>query len=266
MIVTELRLRLHARHESTPMLACQTARPGVRRGKLQGDRSAGKQPGWAKGGAAARTTPPFWVTSPRRQDTQHRVAADRAADIDIDIDDPVIASRCRRSLSSSSTRRCANPVSSWPSPTVPARCIGRRRANRGRSRLIGKLGKVEVLGKGQQFVVSGCIHLARRWNGRRWRWRGDARRSDPRSPRNEILAVLTSCAEAIGAEPPKKANGHDHAPGEAQADALRIGAALNEIPMMARQIGRPGTASAWPCGVPPVAVGRLGSMERSVGT
>src|SRR5262249_44634557 len=96
--------------------------------------------------------------------------------------------------------------------------------------IAGKLGKVEVLGHGQQFAAHG-----RHPSGATLEWFPDppwllARDSLPGVSEERVHAVLAELAPLIEAEPAPRPNGQAHTPGEPQADPLRIAAALQAIP------------------------------------
>ncbi len=190
--------------------------------------SPGKQPLGDKWQLAAQKSPPFCATSPAvawALNTGIWCQGLRA--IDIDIDDPVIASQCRELLMAALGEAPIRFRRGSP------RCLLLYRAavgEPGKITLAGKLGKIEVLGTGQQFVAFG-LHPS----GAELQWAptapGEGTLAElPAITEEQVLAVLTACAAVIEAEPPKKANGHDHATGEAQADELRVLAALAEIP------------------------------------
>jgi hypothetical protein len=99
--------------------------------------------------------------------------------------------------------------------------------------IAGTSGKVEVLGHGQQFVAHG-VHPsgAALW----WSPAGpDETAVDdlPAVTEDAITVFLKAVAPLIGADleqAEQRTNGLDHEPGEPQADALRIAAALLDIP------------------------------------
>src|SRR6185295_11468527 len=94
----------------------------------------------------------------------------------------------------------------------------------------GTLGKIEVLGRGNQFVAFGT-HPA----GADLEWFPDAPGQEqlsalPAITEAGIDAFFERCAPIINAKIKQQTNGHDHTSGDPQADPLRIAAALFQIP------------------------------------
>jgi hypothetical protein len=117
----------------------------------------------------------------------------------------------------------------------------------------GKLGKIEILGKGQQFVAFGTHP-----SGAELEWfpeppGAELRMGLPAVTEDQIHAFLEACAPIIEAESPKRANGQDHGAGEPEP----IHSALPPRSPASRTAGRPtgnlGTRSAWPYSVRPAA-------------
>jgi hypothetical protein len=155
------------------------------------------------------------------------VLCDGLRAIDIDVDDPEIASRCRslvvQRFGEAPIRMRRN------SP----RCLVLYRAATGtppKIVLAGRLGKIEVLGKGQQFVAFGCHPT-----GVELEWFPEPPGQEllaslPAIEEDALLELLDQIAPILEASPPQRLNGHEHASGEPQADPLRIATALNAIP------------------------------------
>ena len=143
--------------------------------------SPGKQPLGKAWQVDARHDPPFCATSPAVAHALNTgLLADGLRAIDIDVDDPTVAARCRAAtvqwLGEAPIRSRRN------SP----RCLILYRAATGApSKLVlsGKLGKIEVLGKGQQFVAFGHHH-----SGAELEW-------FPSAPGQEALEALPGAAE-----------------------------------------------------------------------
>lgn len=189
---------------------------------------AGKAPLGKNWGNRARQDPPDCLKYPPVAHALNTgILTDGLRAIDIDIDDPEIATRCRslvvQRFGEAPIRMRRN------SP----RCLILYRAATGtppKCSLPGKHGKIEVLGKGQQFVAFG-----RHPSGADLEWFPDAPGTEllsglPAVSEDDLHELLEQIAPIIGADPPRRYNGVDHAPGEAQADPLRIAAALHAIP------------------------------------
>lgn len=191
--------------------------------------AAGKAPRGADWGNAARQSPPIAVTSAPTPDALNTgILCDGLRAIDIDIDNPTIAhsvrARCLEMFGETAMRYRANS---------PRALLVYRAAEGTPSKrvLAGTFGKVEVLGKGQQFVGFG-VHPS----GADLQWMPEAPGEiDVSSLRalteDDITAFLQACAPSIGASPPK-ANGHTapRADRKLGADALQVVAALSGIP------------------------------------
>lgn len=95
--------------------------------------------------------------------------------------------------------------------------------------LAGTLGKIEVLGQGQQFVAYGDHP-----SGARIYWPLETPETVPVDrltavTEAQVEAFLAAASKVIGAETAPLTNGADRAPGEPQADTLRVAAALRDI-------------------------------------
>jgi hypothetical protein len=145
---------------------------------------------------------------------------------DIDIDDPDLAGHCRAVI----LDRLGDAPRRYRDNS--GRCLIALRAAAGapgKITLAGTKGKIEVLGKGQQFQAHG-LH----YSGTQLLWFPDApwtiaRDSLPAVTEAQVHAVLTELAPLIEATPPQQRSEQDHAPGEPQADPLRIAVALQAI-------------------------------------
>lgn len=158
--------------------------------------------------------------------------------VDFDIDDPVAARRCQ---ALAEAMLGAGPVR-WRANS--ARCLILYRAAEGSPRkvvLAGALGKIEVLGRGQQFVAFG-----RHPSGATLSWSPEAP-GDVGLPALPVVteaalqAFLAACAPIIEAELPEWENGQDRTSGTPQAELLRVAAALHVIP----NGGEPADWEAW---------------------
>lgn len=147
--------------------------------------------------------------------------------IDIDVDDATVANRCRAVIVH---RFGEAPIRTRRNSP---RCLVLYRAASGtpaKTVLAGKLGKIEVLGKGQQFVAFG-----RHPSGADLEWFPEPPGQETVDAlvavsEDDLFALFADLAPLIEADPPKRTNGHDHHAGEPQADPLRIAAAFNAIP------------------------------------
>jgi len=143
--------------------------------------------------------------------------------LDLDIDDPElvqqIAAVAFEMLRETAIRYRANS----PRVLLPYRAT---EGEPTKTVLAGKRGKIEVLGKGQQFVAGG-YHPS----GAAIQWKADLPPLVELSAVSEdqLHAFLAAAAPLLEAEAPTRTNGHDHTSGEAQADSLRIAAALGAI-------------------------------------
>ena len=190
--------------------------------------SPGKQPLGKAWQIDARGDPPFCATSPAVAYARNTgILCDGLRPIDYDIDDRDLAHQCR-----------AIAVGMFGEAPIrtrrgSSRCLMLYRAAVGEpSKIVlsGRLGKIEVLGRGQQFVAFG-MHPS----GVELEWFPDPPGSEPIDAlpavtENGIADFLAACAPIIDAPLPARGNGHDHAGSEPQADTLRIAAALASIP------------------------------------
>ena len=193
----------------------------------------GKQPLGNNWQINARRDPPLCATSPAVKHALNTgILADGLRPIDLDIDDPEKARRCRALaisiLGDAPTRtRQGSPRSLMLYRAAAGEPVKRTLTGRGHTKELGC--KIEVLGHGQQFVAFG-----RHPNGADLEWYpeppgGELREALPAVGEDDIQAFLEACAPLLDAPVPAKPNGHDHVPGEPQADSLRIAAALASI-------------------------------------
>jgi predicted P-loop ATPase len=161
------------------------------------------------------------------------ILCDTLRPFDFDIDDPDLVARCRavvfQRLGEAPLRYRAN------SP----RCLALYRAAAGappKLTLAGKLGKVEVLGEGQQFVAHGIHHTnsSLLWTpAPPWEF---ARDSLPAVTEDDIIAVLKDLMPLLeatkisGIRRTGNGTGEPGSSGNQTADPLRIAQALNDIP------------------------------------
>lgn len=189
---------------------------------------AGKAPIGRDWGNKARQDPPDCLRYPPVPHALNTgILTDGLRAIDIDVDDAEIAARCRsivaQQLGEAPIRMRRN------SP----RCLMLYRAATGTpSKIVvaGDAGKVEVLGRGQQFVAFG-----RHPSGASLEWFPNAPGSEPLDAlpaitEEALFDVLDQIAPLIGATSTTRHNGEDHSSSDPQADPLRIAAALNVIP------------------------------------
>jgi hypothetical protein len=187
--------------------------------------SPGKRPvgqGWQRD---ARCDPPLWAARPAQPSSVNTgVLTDGLRAVDLDIDDLAVAESCTG---------IANEVLG-PAPVRFRRNSSRRlllyRAAQGapsKRSVAGQFGKIEVLGKGQQFVAFGTHDT-----GVEIEWLSESpgliTLDDlPVVTEGQITEFLTRCAAIIGASSPK-ANGHDEwfDPGPAPADEADLRARI----------------------------------------
>lgn len=199
------------------------------------DPGAGKAPLGKDWGAHARQNPPAAINLPPVPHALNTgILCDGLRAIDLDIDDPAIAARCKAVALSMFGETCVRVRRNSP------RCLLVYRASTGEPPKVVITGanhskanscKIEVLGKGQQFVAFG-----KHPSGADLEWfpESPAQRtldSIPAVSESDIEEYLTACTEFIGAlAPPPKVNGHDRASSAATADHLRVAAGLAAIP------------------------------------
>jgi hypothetical protein len=176
---------------------------------------------------ARRDPPDCLLYDPVAHALNTGILADGLRAIDIDIDDPVVARKCCGVVLGRLGEAPVRTRNNSP------RCLVLYRAATGappKIVLAGTSGKIEVLGRGQQFVAFG-----RHPTGAYLEWFPEPPGEEtaaalPVVTEDDIAALLAELAPVIGADAPKRTNGHDHTAGEPQADPLRIAAALNAIP------------------------------------
>jgi hypothetical protein len=194
--------------------------------------SPGKRPVGENWQERARNEPPAVLTEPIRQDALNTgLLADGLRVIDIDIDNPTIAHRARALAIDMLGDALIRQRSNSPRSLLVYRAADGEPPKR---TITSSFGKIEVLGRGQQFVAFGRHH-----SGAELHW-------VPEPPgdysldalfavtEEQITAYLTAAADLIGA---KKPNGEDdtgfehrHSPNGPRADALDVLAALAVIP------------------------------------
>ncbi len=196
-----------------------------------GDKTSGKAPIDRKWQLEALNDPPPAIKWPVPHALNTGVLCNGLRAVDFDIDDAAVLTQCYQTAidmlppGALIRRRKGSP-----------RCLMVFRAAEGEppnaEAIKGPPGKIEVLGRGHQFVAYG-LH----WEAMaelEWPDGGPdmVRRIDlPAITEEQVHEFLTACAPILGAKPPGKPNGKDpHVPGDLQADALRIAAALAEIP------------------------------------
>lgn len=191
--------------------------------------SPGKRPFGTAWQIQARLDPPAAAAETPRGDALNTgILCDGLRAIDLDIDNPTLAQRCR-----------AIAVEMFGEAPIRTRrnsprCLILYRAAAGypeKRVLAGALGKIEVLGHGQQFVAFGGHE-----SGADLEWFPDAPgdetlESIPPVTEDDITAFFEACAPVINATVRHKAgNGADHAPSDPQTDPLRLAAELHAIP------------------------------------
>jgi len=196
-------------------------------------KDAGKRPigdDWRR--RALRDPPEAVDAPPELAALNTGILCDGLRPIDLDVDDPRLAARLRalaiKHLGETIIRTRANS----------GRCLLVYRAAQGQPRkvaLSGQLGKVEVLGAGQQFVAFG-----KHPSGAALQWTPEAPSETalenlPVVTEAQIEAFLMAAAPVIGAAPPRSKADGGHLNGQASlhppaADALDVVAALSVIP------------------------------------
>jgi hypothetical protein len=225
--------------EATNAIRAQIWQHGFRPLPVQnatpGDPHSGKAPLGIKWGVAALEDPPQCL---RIGAVTHAlntgILCDGLRAIDLDIDDPEIAGQVHNLALHHFGPTIARTRSNSP------RCLLVYRAATGAPVKLAITGsahttdnacKVEVLGRGQQFVAYG-LH----WTGADLQWlRGGPADHDlkdcPAVTEASIHSFLAAAATIIGAPTSgTPGNGQDHTPSDPQADPLRIATALNAIP------------------------------------
>ena len=195
---------------------------------------AGKKPLGRDWPERARKDPPECTTLPAVKHAANTgILTDRLRTLDIDIDDPVTAGRVQELAVSHFGGTICRTRDNSGRRSLPYRAADGSPTNRV---LKGKLGKIEVLGHGHQFVAFGTHP-----SGAELKWYPAcpaSRRIDqiPAVTEEQITAFLQAAAPLIEADPPAdepKANGqgapHASTDGEA-ADVRDVVAALAAIP------------------------------------
>lgn len=191
-------------------------------------RTGGKEPIGLDWPTRARQDPPECLRfTPVAHALNTGILSDGLRAIDIDVDDIDAARQCRALVLERFGEAPIRYRNNSP------RCLILYRAESGtpsKVAIVGKLGKVEALGRGQQFVAFGTHP-----SGADLEWFPDSPgqegiQSIPAISEDALLDLLEQMAPIIEAPAPKRANGHDHEASEPQADPLRIAAALAAIP------------------------------------
>ena len=197
-------------------------------GKAIEPTSRGKVPRGADWQKGAQADPP---EAARRQAVPHAlntgIWCSGLRAIDIDVDNPTLAQACRAATVEMLGEAPIRIRRGSPRCTILYRAVEGEPLKR---TLPGTSGKIEVLGKGQQFVAFG-----QHYTGAELEWFPDPPGQErfeslPAVTEAQIDALLDRLAPIIGAKPKQRANGKDHAPSEPQADFFRIASAVNAIP------------------------------------
>jgi hypothetical protein len=192
-------------------------------------RDRGKKPLGVAWGNLARRNPPDCLDKTVAFALNTGILCDGLRPFDLDIDDCDLGGKCRAHIL---TRLGNEALLRYRRNS--GRCLLLYRATTGtphKVSIVGKLGKIEVLGHGNQFVAQGMHN-----SGVSLEWFPDApwlisRDSLPAVTEQQVLDVLTELAPLLEAPPPKRRNGYDQEPGaNPQAEGLRIAAALHAIP------------------------------------
>lgn len=191
--------------------------------------SAGKAPKGADWGNAARQSPPRSAVENATDDALNTgILCDGLRAIDIDIDNPTIAA----SVKTKALDAFGETVIRYRANSARVLLLYRAADGTPPKRAIaGTFGKVEVLGRGQQFVGFG-VHPS----GADLQWMpeapGDFSATDlPAVTEDAITAFLASCAPSIGAKPEAAhQNGDRQTNPKLGADSLQVIAALSGIP------------------------------------
>lgn len=205
-----------------------------------GDKTSGKAPLGRQWQIEALKDPPYCIDHPVAHALNTGILCNGLRAIDFDIDDDVLLMRChqiaidmlppgaliRRRAGSARCMMVYRAAEGEPPNATPITGVTHGQA--------GKSCKLEVLGRGHQFVAFGTHWEALaelEWpNGAP----GEVRRDElPEVTEKQIHDFLAACAPIIDAPPPRYTNGKDrdqeHTPGEAQAAPLRVAAALHTI-------------------------------------
>jgi hypothetical protein len=201
----------------------------VEAGQRLGHDQPGKRPAGNEWQVKARHDPPeAAVATPHLDTCNTGILCDGLRVIDLDIDNPTLAHEC-----SSLAYQMFGEAPTRYRKNSPRQAIIYRAAEGepAKVEIAGTLGKIEVLGRGQQLVAFGDHE-----SGAVLQWVGEEPgtaliSSIPAVTEEQIAGFLTRCATILNAKPPQAGNGQDHnANPELQADALRIADALHDIP------------------------------------
>jgi hypothetical protein len=197
--------------------------------------SPGKQPLGEKWQLCARETPPFCARSPAVLHALNTgILADGLRPIDVDVNDPEKAGQCVALAVDMLGEAPIRTRENSPRSLVLYRAAEGEPAKRtltSRSHTEENACKIEVLGRGQQFLAFG-----RHPSGSELVWSEppgqETRDALPAVTEDQIQAYLEACAQILDAPLPPQWNGHDpdHPSADPQADSLRIAAALAAIP------------------------------------
>jgi hypothetical protein len=149
----------------------------------------------------------------------------RVADIDVDYPDVV-----QQIVALAFTMLGTAPLRRRPNSTRVALVCRAANGRQPKITLIGKRGKIEILGEGQQ-LLSFSVHPS---GGKiLWTPRLPPLAQLPAVTEEQLHAFLCAVAPLIEAAPPQRCNGEDllsRRPAEPQAELLRIATALDQIP------------------------------------
>jgi hypothetical protein len=192
--------------------------------------SPGKAPldgGWQM---LARQDPPHWaVTRPDRAQMNTGILCDGLRVIDIDVDNAMLA----RSIQAKALAMFGETIMRFRGNSARTLLVYRASSGSPPKRVVASdLGKVEILGKGQQFVAYG-IHSS----GAALEWMPEAPHevqldSLPALTEDDVQAFLTSAADILNAKPPSR---QSEAPSVTsgkglRAETLQVITALHAIP------------------------------------
>lgn len=176
----------------------------------------------------ARLNPPACITyGPVAHALSTGILCDGLRAVDYDIEDKDIAAKCRAigaDIFGEAPMRFRRNS---------ARFLVLYRALEGappKAVLAGKHGKIEALGKGQQFVAFGTHP-----SGAEYEWFPDAPGTEklqalPAISEDQLFEFFRQCTPIIEADPPQKLNGYTTGTAPAEGSALEIAAALAVVP------------------------------------